>query len=140
MGFLADRKIRKVLDALAELKTLKDKHGDEIGTLAFLLRVPAEDIKRISGKGEQVTGVRRFRKKPIEVRAVRWTGDNLAAVQAFAGADFREGEECAQVYDKLHDTWMNVYDGQWVIEGVQGEFYPIAPDVLAATYEEIREG
>ncbi|WP_258933231.1 hypothetical protein [Nesterenkonia pannonica] len=27
--------------------------------------------------------------------------------------------------------------GDWIIRGVQGEFYPIKPDIFEATYEEV---
>lgn len=30
---------------------------------------------------------------------------------------------------------MHVSPGDWVIRGVQGEFYPCKPDIFEATYE-----
>ncbi|MFJ9979685.1 penta-EF hand family protein [Streptomyces cyaneofuscatus] len=39
------------------------------------------------------------------------------------------------VYDRLHDTWVSFEYGDWIIRGVQGEFYPCKPDVFDATYE-----
>lgn len=90
-------------------------------------------------------GVVRWRKRPVVVSAIQWTGANLAEVQAFTGGgDFdavphedrsEDPDMTAEVFDKLHSTWVHVYDGQWIIRGVQGELYPIAADVLAATYE-----
>jgi hypothetical protein len=91
----------------------------------------------------------RFRKKPVEVEAVQWTGDNADEIKAFVGV--RDNGECrfltpdeitgawteAHVYDELHDTWVTVYTGQWVIKGVKGEFYPCAEDVFAETYEPV---
>lgn len=29
-------------------------------------------------------------------------------------------------------------EGDWIIQGVQGEFYPCKPDIFAATYEEAK--
>ena len=29
--------------------------------------------------------------------------------------------------------------GDWVVKGIQGEFYPVKPDIFAATYEEVEE-
>lgn len=43
----------------------------------------------------------------------------------------------AVVYDDLHGTWVNLKTGQWVIRGVQGEFYPCDADVFATTYETV---
>ena len=28
--------------------------------------------------------------------------------------------------------------GDWVVKGIQGEFYPVKPDIFAATYEEVQ--
>lgn len=90
--------------------------------------------------------VKTFRKKPVEIQAVQWTGSNEGEVQELA-ADFfyriddedrphtNDPEATGQVFDKLHSTWVLVYDGDWIIRGVQGEFYPIRPDVLANTYD-----
>ena len=43
----------------------------------------------------------------------------------------------AVIRDRLHDTWVNVREGDWIIKGVQGEFYPCRPDVFVATYDEV---
>ena len=40
--------------------------------------------------------------------------------------------------DTLEDGH-NVCPGDWIIKGVQGEFYPCKPDIFAATYEPVEE-
>lgn len=77
-----------------------------------------------------------FRKLPIEVQAVRWTGKNSDEMTKFAGDSFehRKSEETALVFDKLHNSWINVFEGNWIIKGIKGEFYPIDHDVLMQTY------
>lgn len=99
----------------------------------------------------------RYRKRPVEVDAIQWTGDNEADVQAFTtvtapggsyvlsenfyALDEGDRENCddpeatATVYDRLHSTWILVYTGQHIVRGVRGELYPIAEDVLAETYD-----
>ncbi|MBG0830526.1 hypothetical protein HS041_22450 [Planomonospora sp. ID67723] len=86
----------------------------------------------------------RFRKTPIEVEAIQWTGDNEDELIGFTGALFQaldpedrsdDPDATGSVFDVLHSTWVLVYTGQWVVKGVKGEFYPIAEDVLAETYE-----
>ena len=88
--------------------------------------------------------VRRYRKRPIVVDTILWTGHNIDEVITFTGGDFllvdpSDGgfapDITAQVYDELHDTWVGVKTGQRIIRGVHGEFYPIDVAVLAKTYE-----
>ena len=43
----------------------------------------------------------------------------------------------AVVWDDLHGTWVNVSTGDWIIKGVQGEFYPCRDDVFRETYEAV---
>jgi hypothetical protein len=96
------------------------------------------------------TPVIRRRKKAIEVDTIQWLGNNEAEVQEFTGGaskfyalddEDRENsddpEATATVYDRLHSTWVLVYTGQHIVRGVKGEFYPIAEDVLAETYEDL---
>ena len=43
------------------------------------------------------------------------------------------------VFDRLHDTWVQFEAGDIILKGVQGEFYPIKPDIFEETYEVIDE-
>lgn len=89
--------------------------------------------------------VQTFRKRPVEVCAIQWTGENEHELREWTGGQFSadpvgeraEGQIDAEVYDVLHATWVGLTVGQWVIKGVKGEFYPIAQDVLAETYEPV---
>jgi hypothetical protein len=68
-------------------------------------------------------------------------------MQEFAGAgNFRavppedrieDSEITAEVFDRLHSTWVGVYTGHHVVMGIRGEFYPIDAGVLAETYEPV---
>lgn len=92
------------------------------------------------------SAIRRFRKKPIEVEAVQWNGNNYHFIREWTGNKFdaladddRENcddpEATAQVFDSLHSTWVLVYDRDWIIRGVKGEFYPCRDEVFQETYE-----
>lgn len=97
------------------------------------------------------TPIVRRRKRPVEVDTIQWTGTNEADVRAFAGAihfhtvgpDDRyrvpDADITAEVWDRLHSTWVGVKTGQHVVRGVKGELYPIDEDVLAETYELVEE-
>lgn len=89
----------------------------------------------------------RFVKKPVEIEAVQFTGDNVVEVQlltgmfAFSEVDPEDrGDDpdiIASVFDKLHSTWVGVKRGQWIIKGVKGEFYPCDENVFIETYDPI---
>ena len=93
----------------------------------------------------------RFRKKPVEVDAVQWTGANAQEVNLFArgsGPGFdvlsdmdrgncNDPEATAQVFDVLHSTWVLVYTGDWIIRGVKNELYPCRDEVFQETYEPV---
>ena len=80
------------------------------------------------------------RKIPKTIRTVQWTGSNVEDIRVLTTEDFfrkvdLEFEITAQVYDRLHDTWVGVKTGDWIIEGVEGEFYPCDNGVFEKTYE-----
>jgi hypothetical protein len=86
--------------------------------------------------------VPKFRKMPVEIHAVQFDGSNLGEVQAFVGGLAQmidrfevDSREVAEVYDRLHDTWIKFGVGDWIIRGVQGEHYPCVDSVFRATYE-----
>lgn len=99
-------------------------------------------------------GVQRWRKKPAEIEAIRFTGDNWIEIQdwtrelepdlircCFFPVDEEDRAEdpeiIAEVWDKLHSTWVGVKAGQWVIHGIQGEFYPCDAGVFEQSYEKV---
>lgn len=96
--------------------------------------------------GEPVKVIQRYRKKPILVEALQWTGKNLADVENFVGQNwgradahevFWDHEDSHEVviFNSLEKAWVPCPLGSWIIRGVKGEFYPCAHDVFQATYE-----
>ncbi|MGH3326973.1 MAG: hypothetical protein ACRDPT_04095 [Streptomycetales bacterium] len=80
-----------------------------------------------------------IRKKPLELRAIRWTGSNLDEVQAFVDADDFYVAGNALHLRTFHGNVV-ADKGDWIIEQVGGvEYYPCRPDILAMTYD-ILEG
>lgn len=79
-----------------------------------------------------------FRKRPVVVEAVQFTGRaSWRAVEALAagGRRVHYGDELLIIETLEGDHRANV--GDWIIKGVQGELYPCKPDIFAATYEEV---
>lgn len=83
----------------------------------------------------------KFRKKPIIIEALKWTGDNFADIAAL-GEDIYGpyGKEDAHLEIKTLEGRMIVGRGDWVIRGVNGEVYPCKPDIFSKTYDPIGKG
>lgn len=87
----------------------------------------------------------KYRKKPVEVEAVRFTG---SSTQRAAIRHWMEGNEyvepgmrtCDMVSLEIEtlEGVMRATPGDYIIRGVQGEFYPCKPDIFEATYEEVQ--
>lgn len=77
----------------------------------------------------------RWRKRPIDVEAVQWTGDNLDVIRRFVGGDLAWTAR-DEVGIRTLEGELRASKGDWIIRGVHGEFYPCKPDVFADTYEE----
>ena len=93
----------------------------------------------------------KYRKKPVVIKAIRWTGDNLQEVIGFTGKHprwsewFRSWEEYeARVKADggifkiitLEGT-MEASPGDWIIRGVKGEHYPCKNEIFTMTYEAV---
>jgi len=91
----------------------------------------------------------KFRKKPVVIDAVQWTGENLKEVIEFSGwhesAHKWTWPQYVEVVKKdglkifTLEGKMNADINDWIIKGVKGEFYPCKPDIFEATYEQVIE-
>lgn len=80
----------------------------------------------------------KYRKKPVVIEAKLVTTFDDAA--SFVGPEnLSYNMDGFQVWDRLHLSWVNFELGDWLIKGIQGEFYPCKPDVFDATYEPVGE-
>jgi hypothetical protein len=85
---------------------------------------------------------RQYRKKPVVITAQQFDQDKkYRLAPEFAAVICAHGEPIGGHFGGWHiDTLegkMHVSDGDWIIKGVQGEFYPCKPDIFEATYEPV---
>ena len=92
----------------------------------------------------------KYRKKPVVIEAVQWDGRNLEEIKEFVGdsliyeifdAAWRVGKGAPRVYMEIK-TLEGTHicsEGDYIIKGVQGEFYPCKPDIFEQTYEQVGE-
>ena len=80
----------------------------------------------------------KYRKKPVVIDAVQWTGENMYELIEFSEAsdDFLFGDDGSLAILTLegnHEASAQDY----IIKGVKGEFYPCKPDIFEMTYEKV---
>ncbi|VLV91793.1 phage protein [Streptococcus pneumoniae] len=79
----------------------------------------------------------KYKKKPVVIEAIRFIGSNYEELREFIG----ENTLCSDlsiVISTLEGD-MVAQKGDYIIKGVQGEFYPCKPDIFNATYEVVSE-
>jgi len=96
----------------------------------------------------------KFRKKPVEIDAMQWDGTaagSRSIIEWILGggksASYRcaDPNRCAEndgdsphwIVIRTLEGDMSASVGDWIIRGVQGEFYPCKPDIFEATYERV---
>ncbi len=94
-----------------------------------------------------MTTVKSYTKIPLTVKAIQFTNpedsETLINLDDFTDGRFRlfHGKEdsiiTAEVYDELHDTWVGVKNGDYIICGIKGEFYPHDGPLFPQAYEEV---
>jgi hypothetical protein len=80
----------------------------------------------------------KFRKKPVVIDAMQFTGDNIDALKEWVtsiGATFPGGPLDGNIAIYTPEGVMTASPGDFIIRGVKGEFYPCKPDIFKATYD-----
>ena len=85
--------------------------------------------------------VREYVKKPVVIRAVQFTRDNFKEIKEFThgiAKDFTiercPNGKCWCIIPTLEGNH-TALEGDFIIEGVKGEFYPCKPDIFKETYD-----
>ena len=78
----------------------------------------------------------KYRKKPIIVEAIQYTGNNLLEVMKFCDGGKKTIFGC-YLYIVTLEGNMRVNEGDYIIRGVRGEYYPCEKSIFEETYEAI---
>lgn len=94
--------------------------------------------------------VNKYKKKPVVIEAAQFTGGNYDEIADFfgnknigkiwSGVEVLPGAGVAIrscLYIKTLEGEMKASVGDFIIKGVNGEFYPCKPDIFYKTYEEV---
>lgn len=92
----------------------------------------------------------KYRKKPVVIDAIEWTGENLREVIDFCGGlnpsvqhlSWEEYEALVREHGlkifTLEGSHMATI-GDKILKGIAGEHYPCKPKIFEATYEKVEE-
>lgn len=80
----------------------------------------------------------KYRKKPVVIEAVLISPymDHLQSLLEWIGSSGRMGPD-GSIFIKTLEGTMTGVTGDYIIKGVQGEFYPCKPDIFEQTYESV---
>jgi len=87
--------------------------------------------------------VKQYKKKPVTIEAIQCTGSNFDEIKEFCGDKLipvPRVDSCTctdyvgYCIDTLEGCSYMLSEGDFVIKGIKGEFYPCKPDVFEQTY------
>lgn len=71
----------------------------------------------------------KFRTKPCEIEATKWTGENVAEIMRFVKNESAVITNGVLIIKTLEGD-MVASAGDYIIRGLRGEYYPCKPDVF----------
>ena len=77
--------------------------------------------------------INKYRKKPVIIEAIQWDGKNLSEIDDFVGESIANKGTTLVIHTLECDMEASIND--YIIKGVNGEFYPCKPDIFDKTYE-----
>jgi len=88
----------------------------------------------------------KYRKRPVVIEAIQWNGLNTYEIKEFGKGNITveindlawevgKGAPVVTVLIKTLEGEMKANKGDFIIRGVNGEFYPCKPDIFEKTYE-----
>lgn len=92
-----------------------------------------------------------YRKKPVVIEARQLTAESLFSVMRWIDSDGGrviewcwDRDDCQPLPERYViietlEGQIRASEGDWIIKGVAGEFYPCKPAIFAATYEPVED-
>jgi len=88
--------------------------------------------------------VGKYRKKPVVIEAIQFTGGNFDEIKELTKTSPTNREvlyipHSEKLIIKTLEGDMTANKWDYIIKGIQGEFYPCKPDIFEQTYEKVCE-
>lgn len=87
----------------------------------------------------------KYRKKPVVIEAMQFIDEPNRIAELFEFVDNQplrvsyENPKKPVIKLRTLEGELNASEGDYIIKGVQGEFYPCKPDIFEQTYEKVGE-
>jgi hypothetical protein len=84
--------------------------------------------------------IKYYTKKPLTIEAIQWTGNNLQEIDdfiSFSATKYGFNLLDESMFIETMEGKMTAQKGDYIIQGVKGEFYPCKPDIFEVTYDEV---
>ena len=79
----------------------------------------------------------KYRKKPVVIEAIQWLGHNFIEIDNFIIVPHETFPSNGIINIPTLEGVMTANIGDYIIKGINGEFYPCKPDIFHKTYEEV---
>lgn len=154
LSFTCDRVIHKTRYIIpcedSMLKWEVDEfHGEDEGLIIAEIELPRKDMpfEKPQWLGKEVTQDTTYYNSTLSKtswKAIQKSrADRIIEIQEFLGGDtivisYEDADNPYMYIETLEGT-MKASVGDYIIKGVNGEFYPCKPDIFEKTYEEVAE-
>lgn len=100
------------------------------------LEKEVEELRRFKEEQEEKEDpkARKYRKKPVVIEAIRFTTVE-ALKKAFPDISMYKKNKVEKIYVQTLEGKMEISEGDYIIKGIKGEYYPCKPDVFRESYE-----
>ena len=76
-----------------------------------------------------------YQKKPVDVCAIQYTGNNQDVIEMFCHNSVRFRKNGARIHTP--EGIMVCRPGDWIVRGIHGEFYPVQDHIFQKTYSKV---
>lgn len=83
--------------------------------------------------------IQKYRKKPVVIEAIQWDGtyDNYVQIENWSYNVIKDITMSNSLIVPTLEGSITASIGDYIIKGVNGEFYPCKPDIFEKTYEKV---
>lgn len=97
-----------------------------------------DKLDLFSPTGTSPSKTMKYKKLPVEIEAEQFNKDSIKLLEGVCYSNHsKEDLEILPAHIHTLEGVMTVSDGDYVIKGVKGEFYPCKPDIFEMTYERV---